>query len=60
LPIILLQGAKYWLRGNRHLEQEDFPCCGFFPGTQLRPTPPVVYFVAAAIGFDPATEVCAA
>jgi hypothetical protein len=48
LPIIVLQGAKYWLRVNRHLEQEDFPLYGFFPGTQLRPTPPVVYFGAGA------------
>jgi len=50
-------GAKYWLRVNRHLEQEDFPGYGFFPGTQLRPTPPVGYLVAAALGFHPATEV---
>jgi hypothetical protein len=50
-------GAKYWLRVNRHLEQEDFPGYGFFPGTQLRPTPPVGYLVATALGFHPATEV---
>jgi hypothetical protein len=60
LPIIVLQGAKYWLRLNRHLEQEDFPRYGFFPGPQLRPTPPVVYLVALALapalGFRPAIE----
>jgi hypothetical protein len=28
-PVFLMQGAKYWLRVKRHLEQEDFPRCGF-------------------------------
>ncbi len=56
-PVFLMQGAKYWLRVKRHLELEDFPRCGFFPGPQLQPAPPVVYLVAPALRFHPATEI---
>jgi hypothetical protein len=56
-PVFLMQGAKYWLRVKRHLELEDFPRCGFFPGPQLQPAPPVVYLVAPALHFHPATEI---
>jgi hypothetical protein len=52
-----MQGAKYRLRVKRHLELEDFPRCGFSPGTQLQPPPPVVYLVAPALGFHPAAEI---
>ena len=56
-PVFLLQGAKYWLRISRHLEQEDFPRYGYFPGTALQSAPPVVYLVAPALRFHPATEI---
>ena len=56
-PVFLMQGAKYWLRVKRHLEQEDFPRCGFSPGTQPQPAPAVVYLVAPALRFHPAMEI---
>jgi hypothetical protein len=56
-PVFLLQGAKYWLRISRHLEQEDFPRYGYFSGVPLQSTPPVVYLVAPALRFHPATEI---
>ena len=49
--------AKYWLRVDRHLEQEDIPRYAFFPNTQLQPASPVVYRVAPALRFHPATEI---
>ncbi len=55
-PVFLLQGAKYWLRISRHLEQEDFPRYGYFSGVPLQSAPPVVYLVAPALRFHPATE----
>jgi hypothetical protein len=56
-PVFLLQGAKYWLRVSRHLEQEDFPRYGYFSGVPLQSNPPVVYLVAPALRFHPATEI---
>jgi hypothetical protein len=55
-PVFLLQGAKYWLRISRHLEQEDFPRYGYFSGVALQSAPPVVYLVAT-LRFHPATEI---
>jgi hypothetical protein len=55
-PVFLLQTAKYWLRISRHIEQEDFPRYGYFPGVALQAAPPVVYLVAPALRFHPATE----
>jgi hypothetical protein len=56
-PVFLLQSAKYWLRINRHLEQGDFPRYGYFPDIVLQPAPPIVYLVAPALRFHPATEI---
>ena len=56
-PVFLLQAAKYWLRIRRHLEQEDFPRYGYFGGVALQPAAPVVYLVAPALRFHPATEI---
>jgi hypothetical protein len=52
-----LQAAEYWLRIQRHLQQGDFPRCGYFPGVELQKAPPLVYLVAPALRFHPTTDV---
>jgi hypothetical protein len=52
-----LQAAAYWLRIRRHLEQMDFSRCGYFPGVELQSKPPLVYLVAPALRFHPATDI---
>ena len=54
-PTFLLQAAKYWLRIKRHLEQQDFPRCGYFSGVELQPLAPIVYLVAPSLRFHPTT-----
>ncbi len=56
-PVFPLQAAKSWLRISRHLEQEDFSRYGSFSGAPLQPAPPVVYLVAPALRFHPATGI---
>ena len=51
-----LQAADYWLRVRRHLQQGDFARYGFFPGIELQAAPPLVYLVAPALHFHPATD----
>jgi hypothetical protein len=51
-----LQAADYWLRIRRHLEQGDFARYGYFPGVELQAAPPLVYLVAPALRFHPATD----
>ena len=51
-----LQAADYWLRIRRHLEQADLARYGYFPGIELQPAPPIVYLVAPALRFHPATD----
>jgi hypothetical protein len=51
-----LQAADYWLRIRRHLEQRDFARYGYFPGIELQAAPPIVYLVAPALRFHPATD----
>lgn len=50
-----LQAADYWLRVRRHLELGEFCACGYFPGIEIQPEPPLVYLVAPAMRFHPAT-----
>jgi hypothetical protein len=52
-----LQAAAYWLRIRRHLEEGDFARLGYFPGVELQSKPPLVYLVAPALRFHPATDV---
>ena len=54
-----LQAADYWLRIKRHLEQGDIARYGYFPGVQLQSSPPLVFLVAPALRFHPATDVIA-
>jgi hypothetical protein len=52
-----LQSADYWLRVRRHLERGDFSRYGYFAGTELQNVAPIVYLVAPALRFHPATDV---
>ena len=54
---LAIQAADYWLRIRRHLAQGDFARCGYFPGIQLQTTAPIVYLVAPALRFHPATDI---
>jgi hypothetical protein len=51
-----LQAAGYWLRIRRHLEQGEFASYGYFPRIELQAAPPLVYLVAPALRFHPATD----
>ena len=52
-----LQAADYWLRIQRHLQQDDFLRYGYFPGVHLHRASPLVYLVAPLLRFHPATDV---
>ena len=54
---LTLQAADYWLRVRAHQQQDDLQRYGYFPGVQLRPDPPLLFLVAPAIRFHPATSV---
>ncbi len=53
---LTLQAADYWLRVRWHQEQGDLRRYGYFPGVELRPEPPLLFLVAPAIRFHPATS----
>ena len=55
--MFLLQAARYWLRVQRHLQQGDFPRFGYFGEVTLQPKPALIYLVAPAMRFHPATEI---
>ncbi|MDP9146335.1 MAG: hypothetical protein M3N22_01645 [Acidobacteriota bacterium] len=50
-----LQAADYWLRIRRHLELKEFHAYGYFPSVEIQQAPPLVYLVAPAMRFHPAT-----
>jgi hypothetical protein len=50
-----LQGADYWLRVRRHLEQGDFARYGYFPRDRVT-AHASAYLVAPALRFHPATD----
>ncbi len=52
LPV---QATDYWLRVSRHLELGEFRAYGYFPGVEIQQAPPLVYLVAPALRFHPAT-----
>ena len=54
---LVLQAADYWLRVRWHQQQDDIQRYGYFPGVELRPDPPLLFLVAPAIRFHPATTV---
>jgi hypothetical protein len=53
---LALQAAGYWRHVRHHLEREDLPRHGYFPGVELQAAPPLVYLVAPALRFHPATD----
>lgn len=53
LPV---QAADYWLRVRQHLERGDFSRYGYFSGIELQNAAPIVYLVAPALRFHPATD----
>ena len=52
---LVMQAADYWLRVRRHQLQGDLRKEGYFPGIDVSDQPPIVYLVAPAIRFHPAT-----
>jgi len=53
---LALQAAGYWRHVHHHLQRDDLPRYGYFPGMQLQAAPPLVYLVAPALRFHPATD----
>jgi hypothetical protein len=53
---LALQAAGYWRHVRHHLERDDLQRYGYFPGVALQAAPPLVYLVAPALRFHPATD----
>lgn len=53
---LALQAAGYCRHVQHHLERGDLSRYGYFPGIQLQANPPLVYLVAPALRFHPATD----
>jgi hypothetical protein len=53
---LALQAAGYWRHVRYHLEQDNLANYGYFSGIQLQAAPPLVYLVAPALRFHPATD----
>jgi hypothetical protein len=51
-----LQAADYWLRVRRQLQSGEISRYGYFPGITLQQASPLVYLVAPALRFHPATD----
>jgi hypothetical protein len=51
-----LQAADYWLRVRRQLDSGEIARYGYFPGVALQQSSPLVYLVAPALRFHPATD----
>ncbi len=55
-PNLPLQALDYWIRVKWHLDRDEFPARGYFPGIALRPDPPRLLLVAPSLEFHPTTE----
>jgi hypothetical protein len=53
---LVLQAVDYWLRVRWHHAQQDFARYGYFPGVELDPRPPLLFLVAPALHFHPASD----
>src|SRR5262249_8586125 len=53
---LTLQPGDYWLRIKHHLDQGNLHRYGYFPGVELQEAPPLVYLIAPALRFHPATD----
>lgn len=51
-----IQAVDYWLRVRRHQLCGDFQKYGYFVGREISPDPPLVWLVAPALRFHPATD----
>jgi hypothetical protein len=51
-----LQAADYWLRVRRQFQSGEIARYGYFPKIELQQAPPLVYLVAPALRFHPATD----
>ncbi len=51
-----LQGLDYWMRVHWHQQRGELAGAGYFPGVQLKATPPELLLVAPALQFHPTTE----
>lgn len=51
-----VQAVDYWLRVKRHQSTGDFRHRGYFTGREISPDPPLVWLVAPALRFHPATD----
>ncbi|HEV2387605.1 MAG TPA: hypothetical protein VGS20_10165 [Candidatus Acidoferrales bacterium] len=51
------QAVDYWLRVRWHQHEGDFERYGYFPGKTFDPAPPLLYLVAPALRFHPATRI---
>jgi hypothetical protein len=56
-PNLPMQALDYWMRVKWHFERDDFRRCGYFPGLELRPEPPLLWLVAPAFEFHSLNEV---
>lgn len=51
-----IQAVDYWLRVRRHQQCGDFQQHGYFVGREISAEPPLVWLVAPALRFHPATD----
>lgn len=51
-----IQAVDYWLRVRRHQQCGDFQRFGYFVGREISAEPPLVWLVAPALRFHPATD----
>lgn len=51
-----IQAVDYWLRVRRHQQSGEFHRYGYFLGREISPESPLVWLVAPALRFHPATD----
>ncbi len=54
LPI---QALDYWLRIRRHQVTGELQRCGYFPGVEISPAPPLIWLIAPGLHFHSACEI---
>ncbi len=52
-----MQAVDYWLRVRRHQLSGEFQHYGYFVGREISAEPPLVWLVAPALRFHPATDI---
>jgi hypothetical protein len=55
-PNLPVQALDYWMRVAWHAERGEFGAMGYFPGVEIRQSPPRLLLVAPALEFHPTTE----